>query len=86
MLSSLINRQIGHLHQPGVMFTKKAAFAACCINDAGLFAFVFQILNLRQTGRGRGGQQTRFRVAEQLLTGIGNIQITHGQLANTIVR
>ncbi|EAC2142163.1 hypothetical protein DUD99_06305 [Salmonella enterica subsp. enterica] len=55
LLQPMMALRLSGQQTPYILRTKKAAFAACCINDAGLFAFVFQILKLRQTGRGRGG-------------------------------
>ncbi|EBV1275475.1 hypothetical protein D6T17_26555, partial [Salmonella enterica subsp. enterica serovar Oranienburg] len=55
LLQPMMALRLSGQQTPYIPRIKKAAFAACCINDAGLFAFVFQILNLRQTGRGRGG-------------------------------
>ncbi|EDW0654043.1 hypothetical protein JU54_003578 [Salmonella enterica subsp. enterica serovar Weslaco] len=55
LLQPMMALRLSGQQTPYILRTKKAAYAAFCINDAGLFAFVFQILNLRQTGRGRGG-------------------------------
>ncbi|EAM8584288.1 hypothetical protein AHN50_02395 [Salmonella enterica subsp. enterica] len=47
LLQPMMALRLSGQQTPYILRTKKAAFAACCINDAGLFAFVFHVLKLR---------------------------------------
>ena len=56
---------------------------ACFIID---YFLSLCVLNLWEAITGTGGEQAILNIVEQLLTGIGDVRVTHGQLANTIVR